>query len=221
MSFDSIFEDFSAEEINNAEEAKVETITKPTMLSTPLFDIHFKKFELGETAVDGGSGLHLQAMLSFADKFIQLFALNVINCKATVCGKELVADDMAPQISAMFNEQGELKGEYRAKLSDSSIRTAENEYARAVAYWQTAQQLVEAWPVLLPNARQEPQLAWKTDERKSITGCSQEALREAARYRMDTSPTLKKIKAVVAQRRKAVDSSNVDNINAISHALGF
>jgi len=222
MSLELIKEVFG-DEIESAEEELQQPTQKTRVMKieTPLFDIHFKDFEYEDYVVSGDKGPHAETLLNLCDRFLQLFASAILRLKEIVCGQEAVVDGTAPQVVDLFTPEGKLKEEYASKLLPANIKEAETQYVRAIAYKRTANRLVDSWILVLPDSKNEPQLAWNSETNKSMRGFTEAAIQEAIKFRLRTSPSFKTMKRTVETRRTA--KRNVDSleINNIHDCLGF
>lgn len=199
-----------------AEEDVLSTITKLSVVETPFFDIHFKTYEHGDHAVDAAKGAIARDVFNaLCDRLVILLATRTITTRKAVCGQEALADDTAPMFTELFNKDGSLKEEHQSLLDEAGIARAEGDWVYVKGCLETLLGLAAAREKFLPHAQSPLQFAWNAQAGKPIYN-----YKEAIQYRIESSASLRTIKAVVADTRRNQRGMNHD-YSEVAAALEF
>lgn len=208
------FDTFDPEETT---QDTITAISHNSIVETPLFDIHFKKFTQGDNTIDAArSTIARDVFNSLCDRLVIQLATKTILVRKAVCGQDALADETAPKFLALFTEEGSLKEEFYDKLDEAGVVAAELGWTFVKACHDTIEALTEARKEMLPFERTPIQYAYDT---QSSPPKPVYDLKEAIRYRVDNSSTLRGIKDLVARNRR---SQNQDlSYSEAAAALNF
>lgn len=215
MSFADLNDVFS-NEVANAEEAVAIDITPVTVIETPLFDIHFKTYEVGNTKVDSTKGFVSLNIFSLCDKLIVQIATEAISGRALIFGEQAVAENTAPNFLTVFNENGQLKEEQAKLMKASDVQRVEQLYASVKACYDTLQAMIAAHKRIFPLSRKGIQLAWNAEKTTGIYD-----VKEALTYRLQNNSKLRDIKRNVENRKSQQNGANILTYANFSDVLGF
>ena len=217
MSINALEEMYS-DEVKTAEPEtdNITSIERNMVVSTPMFDITFKKFKFQDNEINSSRGLMALDLFNFVDKLVVQIARENVELRRMVFGEEALADDVAPTIKEMFNSTGTLKEEYKTSLTEAQIQRAETTYALLVGYLETIRALANARTEFFSGARSSIQYAYNAEARKGISD-----LKEAIEYRIKTNPQLRELKKRVSKRREGGKEIEALHYGSVSDILNF
>jgi hypothetical protein len=121
-------------------------------IHTPLFNLDFKSFDIGDTSVVGGRGALPTLMLdAIADKLCVRIASLRFGIEAAIFGSDAVRDRKSLKPSACFDDTGEILQEYAAKMQETAVMTAELDYAELLAMHETVRAMQASAGTHWPN----------------------------------------------------------------------
>jgi hypothetical protein len=121
-------------------------------IHTPLFNLDFKSFDIGNTSVVGGRGALPTLMLdAIADKLCVRIASLRFGIETAIFGADAVRDRKASKPSTCFDDSGAILQEHAAKMQDTAVMTAELDYAELLAMHETVRAIQAAAGTHWPN----------------------------------------------------------------------
>ena len=105
------------------------------VVTTPIFDLVFKKHEEGDFVFDLTKGLFAKNLLSkVCDQLCIDIARNCIAIQLIMGGHDALGKKL-PRLNTFFNEEGQIKEQYKEALTPNQLVSAETAYAELSLYY--------------------------------------------------------------------------------------